>query len=104
VLNATPEKVRNESETIAQAGLPRSLTISTSMAGRGTDILLGGNSKGLTLQALRNKMLRVLARGVWGVGEVGCQFAGTCAGGEGEVCLHTCERVWVGRWGAGGGG
>jgi len=34
---------RSEAEIIAQAGQPGAVTISTSMAGRGTDILLGGN-------------------------------------------------------------
>ena len=34
---------RQEGEIIAQAGQPGAVTISTSMAGRGTDILLGGN-------------------------------------------------------------
>ncbi|MEQ9496918.1 MAG: preprotein translocase subunit SecA [Deltaproteobacteria bacterium] len=34
---------RQEGEIIAQAGAPGAVTISTNMAGRGTDILLGGN-------------------------------------------------------------
>ena len=32
-----------EAEIIAQAGRPGALTIATNMAGRGTDIVLGGN-------------------------------------------------------------
>jgi preprotein translocase subunit SecA len=43
VLNAKPENVRRESEIVAQAGKKGSITIATNMAGRGTDILLGGN-------------------------------------------------------------
>ena len=43
ILNAKPENVRRESEIIAQAGKRNSLTIATNMAGRGTDIVLGGN-------------------------------------------------------------
>lgn len=34
-----------EAETIAQAGRKHAITISTNMAGRGTDIILGGNPK-----------------------------------------------------------
>jgi preprotein translocase subunit SecA len=43
ILNAKPENVRRESEIVAQAGKKSSITISTNMAGRGTDIILGGN-------------------------------------------------------------
>jgi len=45
ILNAKPENVRRESEIIAQAGKKGSITIATNMAGRGTDIILGGNTK-----------------------------------------------------------
>lgn len=48
LLNARPENVENESEIIAQAGCRKAITIATNMAGRGTDILLGGNSTFLT--------------------------------------------------------
>ena len=43
ILNAKPENVRRESEIIAQAGKRGTITIATNMAGRGTDIILGGN-------------------------------------------------------------
>jgi preprotein translocase subunit SecA len=43
ILNAKPENVRRESEIVAQAGREKSITIATNMAGRGTDIILGGN-------------------------------------------------------------
>jgi len=45
LLNAKPENVRRESEIVAQAGKKGSITIATNMAGRGTDIILGGNSE-----------------------------------------------------------
>ena len=45
ILNAKPENVRRESEIVAQAGMQGSITIATNMAGRGTDIILGGNIK-----------------------------------------------------------
>jgi len=43
ILNAKPENVRRESEVVAQAGKKNTITIATNMAGRGTDIILGGN-------------------------------------------------------------
>ena len=44
LLNAKPENVERESEIVAQAGRTGAVTIATNMAGRGTDIILGGNS------------------------------------------------------------
>jgi preprotein translocase subunit SecA len=44
LLNAKPENVERESEIIAQAGRKGTVTIATNMAGRGTDIILGGNA------------------------------------------------------------
>ena len=38
-----PDNVERESEIVAQSGRAGAVTISTNMAGRGTDILLGGN-------------------------------------------------------------
>ncbi|MEG1608965.1 MAG: SEC-C metal-binding domain-containing protein, partial [Clostridia bacterium] len=52
VLNAKNHKL--EAEIIAQAGESGKVTISTNMAGRGTDILLGGNPEFLTKQKLKN--------------------------------------------------
>jgi preprotein translocase subunit SecA len=43
VLNAKPENAGREAEIVAQAGRRGAVTIATNMAGRGTDILLGGN-------------------------------------------------------------
>ena len=63
LLNARPENVRREAEIIAQAGLPGTVTIATALAGRGTDILLGGNAKGL-VQTTLGALLRPLAYGM----------------------------------------
>jgi preprotein translocase subunit SecA len=53
VLNAKHHE--KEAEIIAQAGRVGAVTISTNMAGRGTDILLGGNPEYLAVQMLRQK-------------------------------------------------
>ena len=42
VLNAKYHE--REAEIVAQAGKPGAVTIATNMAGRGTDIMLGGNA------------------------------------------------------------
>ena len=55
VLNAKYHE--KEAEIIAQAGKFGAVTIATNMAGRGTDIMLGGNSEYLAKEQLRkNKM------------------------------------------------
>lgn len=46
-----------------QAGVPGMITIATNMAGRGTDIILGGNPKGLAELALENSILPILLSG-----------------------------------------
>jgi preprotein translocase subunit SecA len=48
LLNARPENTTRESEIIAMAGCKNAVTISTNMAGRGTDIILGGNLNYIT--------------------------------------------------------
>jgi preprotein translocase subunit SecA len=48
VLNAKQHE--REAEIVAQAGRKKSVTIATNMAGRGTDILLGGNAEFLAKQ------------------------------------------------------
>lgn len=53
LLNARPENIESESEIVAQAGCKNAITIATNMAGRGTDIVLGGNPKSLTLSVFQ---------------------------------------------------
>jgi preprotein translocase subunit SecA len=52
ILNAKPENLLRENEIVAQAGKPGAVTIATNMAGRGTDIILGGNPTFQTKQCL----------------------------------------------------
>lgn len=53
VLNAKYHE--REAEIIAQAGRSGAVTIATNMAGRGTDIILGGNPDGLARDFLKDK-------------------------------------------------
>jgi preprotein translocase subunit SecA len=55
LLNALPEHAARESEIVAQAGRIGSVTIATNMAGRGTDIILGGNPETLAWAQLKDK-------------------------------------------------
>nr|YP_009731982.1 preprotein translocase subunit SecA [Gracilaria edulis]QHS70445.1 preprotein translocase subunit SecA [Gracilaria edulis] len=54
LLNAKPENVSREAEIITQAGRKNTITISTNMAGRGTDIILGGNPEALSKLIINN--------------------------------------------------
>ncbi|WP_370625235.1 preprotein translocase subunit SecA [Corynebacterium sp. TAE3-ERU30] len=55
VLNAKHHE--QEAQYVAQAGLPGNVTVATNMAGRGTDIVLGGNPDILADLALRERGL-----------------------------------------------
>jgi preprotein translocase subunit SecA len=46
VLNANPKRHEEEANIVAQAGQPGAVTVATNMAGRGVDIILGGNPEG----------------------------------------------------------
>ena len=52
ILNAKPENIKRESEIVAEAGERGAVTIATNMAGRGTDIILGGNPDYKTKQKI----------------------------------------------------
>ena len=53
VLNAKYHE--REAEIVAQAGKPGAVTIATNMAGRGTDIMLGGNAEYLAKNQMRKE-------------------------------------------------
>ena len=65
VLNAKQHD--REAQIIAQAGRPAAVTIATNMAGRGTDIVLGGNLEAelASLSADADETVREAARGGW---------------------------------------
>jgi preprotein translocase subunit SecA len=57
VLNAKLHE--KEATIVAQAGRPKAVTIATNMAGRGVDILMGGNPEGLAREILAKQALDV---------------------------------------------
>jgi len=57
ILNAKNHE--REATIIAQAGHPGAVTIATNMAGRGVDILLGGNPEGLARDQLRKEEINL---------------------------------------------
>ena len=59
VLNA--KEHAREADIIAQAGVPSAVTIATNMAGRGVDILLGGNPEGMAIETLRKQKAKTEA-------------------------------------------
>jgi len=59
VLNAKNHE--REATIIAQAGRPSAVTIATNMAGRGVDILLGGNPEGLAREQMRKEEIDLAA-------------------------------------------
>jgi preprotein translocase subunit SecA len=63
LLNARPQYAAREAEIIAQAGRQYAVTIATNMAGRGTDILLGGSAEGLARRVLKERLWPELGLG-----------------------------------------
>ena len=83
VLNAKLHE--REAEIVAQAGRSGAVTIATNMAGRGTDILLGGNPEMLAADLLHKQGLTVLEA-------TADQYAAALAEAD-QVCAEDRERV-----------
>ena len=83
VLNAKYHE--KEAVIIAQAGRPGAVTIATNMAGRGVDILLGGNPEGLAREELRRQGVDLTA-----ISEEGWAEALSRAR---EICRRDREKV-----------
>jgi preprotein translocase subunit SecA len=60
ILNARPKYAAREAEIVAQAGRKNAITLATNMAGRGTDIILGGNPEMLAKELVENSLLRFI--------------------------------------------
>jgi preprotein translocase subunit SecA len=57
LLNAKPENAEREAEIVSQSGRIGAVTIATNMAGRGTDIILGGNPDFMAKLKLREILM-----------------------------------------------
>ena len=80
VLNAKQHE--KEAPIVAQAGRAGAVTIATNMAGRGTDILLGGNPAGLASEMLHRKGLNPIEvdRAVY------------------DATLAEARSIWISMW------
>jgi preprotein translocase subunit SecA len=86
VLNA--KRHQQEAAVIAQAGRPGAVTIATNMAGRGVDIVLGGEPEGLAAQEVRRLLEQRLPVALGRV-------AGGDGKGKGRVSQETSQAVQV---------
>ncbi len=78
VLNA--KQHFREAEIVAQAGRVGAVTVATNMAGRGVDIILGGNPEGLALREARAKGLDLDSEeGKAELAKLRSEFETTCA-------------------------
>jgi preprotein translocase subunit SecA len=89
LLNARPENVEREAEIVAQAGRKGGVTIATNMAGRGTDIILGGNAEYMARLKMREYLLPRIVRpdneDMFGMHRAGGLPPGGSGGGQGFV-------------------
>ncbi|MGH2455449.1 MAG: preprotein translocase subunit SecA [Candidatus Limnocylindria bacterium] len=83
VLNAKFHE--KEAEIVAQAGRSEAVTIATNMAGRGTDILLGGNPEMLAAELLHKKGSNVL--------EASPELYAAALAEADQVCAEDRDRV-----------
>ncbi|MBD2774496.1 preprotein translocase subunit SecA [Iningainema tapete] len=88
LLNARPEYVEREAEIVAQAGRKGAVTIATNMAGRGTDIILGGNAEYMARLKMREYFMPRIVKpedeDMFGIHRA-AGLPGAGAGGQGFV-------------------
>jgi preprotein translocase subunit SecA len=85
LLNAKPENVEREAEIVAQAGRLGAVTIATNMAGRGTDIILGGNADYMARLKLREYFIPPMVQPEDGEGMQGRLFGRSRGRGFGSA-------------------
>nr|BBK20505.1 preprotein-translocase subunit A [Cryptomonas sp. CCAC 1634B] len=104
LLNAKPENLKREADIIAQAGRLGAITIATNMAGRGTDILLGGNASYMARSMLRILFIAAITPGNF-VEDSLCNFYKFLCNRLMDVCINplnvetyiasACERSFT---------
>jgi preprotein translocase subunit SecA len=94
LLNAKPENVERESEIVAQAGRKGSVTIATNMAGRGTDIILGGNAEYMARLKIREYLMPKLVQLDTKQPMAGVRTSAR-GGGGGFAPTATKPKVWA---------
>ena len=103
VLNAKQHE--REATIVAQAGRKGAVTVSTNMAGRGTDILLGGNPEAMTRQyCLKNKLAMPYAPAAAVIGApvaVGAGAGGNGGANGGETPAQADAAIASGDGGSG---
>src|SRR5256885_1020208 len=94
VLNAKQHE--RESRIVAQAGRKGAVTVATNMAGRGTDILLGGNPEFLTREhCLKNKLAMPYAAAPAVIGTDGASAEGAQAAAPMVLFQHESKIFQV---------
>jgi preprotein translocase subunit SecA len=90
VLNAKQHE--RESRIVAQAGRKGAVTVATNMAGRGTDILLGGNPEAMTREHfLKNRLAMPYAQAPAVIGADGQSSTGDVAASAAPMVLFQHE-------------
>ncbi|MEO0431356.1 MAG: preprotein translocase subunit SecA [Cyanobacteria bacterium J06656_5] len=96
LLNAKPENVERESEIVAQAGRSGAVTIATNMAGRGTDIILGGNGDYMARLKIREYLMPKIVRpdDEQGFGVARVAATGGKSGAKGFQANGKKQKTW----------
>lgn len=98
ILNSDERNAQQESMTVAQAGMLGRITVATNMAGRGTDILLGGDPAqlcGLLLAQPYNQHFVDEYMATAGASDGSNGSDESIAADEVKVCVPPCLLAWI---------
>uniref|UniRef100_A0A7S4BQD3 Protein translocase subunit SecA n=1 Tax=Chrysotila carterae TaxID=13221 RepID=A0A7S4BQD3_CHRCT len=100
VLSADPKSADREAEIVAQAGRAGVITIATNMAGRGTDILLGGNPAFMARLQLRSTLAKAAGLEVT---SPAADFYPCELSAEASAAVSAASKAWCALTGASSG-